>query len=449
MADTIQVVLWALGQKCPLRQGDNWEEPAITMKTLAHCRMYSRLRKHKRGGPGVLGDVCVTSTTLALPGDKNSRFVYPSTGFLSSSQFSSVGGLQSLRRLCGDCPANGDVDGIAGCAGSFHQALYSKELQEQLDRLIDRLGLASKLDSVFPQTPLHWFRFWIHSPIAPEGAQLLHQLLEAVYEEDEAELRSSGRSDYGQLADLKSFLDSIDRSMKFNIPLHVSLTPPGHTDFGWYTIFSHCPQCKAAAPVERWKRKYRDDDIECAICGAKYSPAKTHSAKRDDWDLKELRAILGQAEFEAFAARYLVAQGAPESAAAQIVQKHEEQERAQKAKCALKAAESHLHQQFVEQVIYSGLKNLSPANEDEPAWLFSPEDIEEIFRRCEAEGGKVLYISHVSESGEHDEFRRVSWPTAAKKAFQNLRDQGCNEKFSVTLQFPKESVELWKQQMPD
>src|SRR5437868_7813473 len=165
MADTIQVVLWALGQNCPLRQGDDWEKPGRAIKTLADCRTYSRLRKRDGSAFGVFGDVCVTSTTSALPGDKNCRFDYPCSGFVLSSQFASVGGLPSLHRLCGDCPANGDVGGIAGCIGSFHQALYSEGLQEQLDRLIDRLGLAAKLVSTLPHTRLHSLRLWIHSPI--------------------------------------------------------------------------------------------------------------------------------------------------------------------------------------------------------------------------------------------------------------------------------------------
>lgn len=445
MADTIQVVLWTLGQRCPLKQGDDWENPVTAIKILADCRTYSRLRKREGRGFGVFGDVCVTSVTSALPGDKNSRYDYPASGFVLSSQFSSVGGLPSLRRLCGDCPANGDEGGLAGCVDSFHQALYSEELQEQLDRLIDRLGLAPKLDAIFPKTSLQWFRFWIHSPIPTEGAALLQQLLEAVYEEDDQTYRSSGRPDYGQQADLDAFVKALGRSISSNIPLHVSLSPPGHTDFGWYTIFSHCPRCKAAAPVERWKRKYRDEEVECAICGAKYSPAKTHSAKRDNWELKELRDVLGQAEFETFAASCLVTQGASESEAAQIVQKHEAGERTRREKWALETEASRRHQRFVEKMIYHGLNNLSPQHDDEPAWLFSPEETEEIFRRCENHGGKVLYISHVSESGEHDEYLQVSWPTSAHKALQKLREKGCNEKFSVTVKIPKEVVEQWKE----
>lgn len=446
MADTIQVVLWALGQQCPLRQGDDWELPGTAIKTLSDCRTYSRLCGREGRGFGVFGDVCVTSVTSALPGDKNSRYDYPSSGFVLSSQFSSIGGLPSLHRLCGDCPANGDAGGIVGCVGSFHQALYSKELQEQLDRLIDRLGLASKLDAIFPRTGLHWFRFWIHSPIPAEGVPLLQQLMEAVYEEDEQSYQSSGRSDYGQQADMNGFIRGLERSLASSLPMHVSLTPPGHTDLGWYTIFSHCPCCKAAAPVERWKRKYRDEDIQCAICAARYSPAKTHSATRDNWNLNELRDVMGQPEFETFAAHCLISQGASEVEAIQIVQKHEEWERARKEKWARETEASRQHEQYVEQVIYQGLKNVSGREGDEQGWLFSMADAEEVIRRCEHHGGKVLYISHVSESGELDEFVRVAWPTSVKKVLQQLRDKGCDEKFSVTVKIPRDVVERWKKQ---
>ena len=57
MADTIQVVLWALGQKCPLRQGADWENPATAIETLSDCRTYSRLRKREGRGFGIFARV--------------------------------------------------------------------------------------------------------------------------------------------------------------------------------------------------------------------------------------------------------------------------------------------------------------------------------------------------------------------------------------------------------
>ena len=449
MADTIQVVLWALGQKCPLRQGDGWENPLTAIRTLAYCRAYSRLRNREgRSAYGVFGDVCITSVMSARPGDKTSPYRYPYDGFVLSSQFSSVGGLPSLHRLCSDCPANGDP-GVAGCVGSFHQALYSPELQEQLDRLIDRLGLASKLDSIFPQTRLHWFRFWIRSPIPDGGAALLHQLLEAVYEEDAQAYQVSGGSDRGQQPDLNAFVKGLERSMTSNIPMHINLAAPGHTDFGWYTTFPHCPSCKAEAPVQRWKRKYRDEEIACDMCGANFSPAKTYSAEHDDRESKDLRDVLGQAEFEKLATTHLMAQGASEAEAGQIVQECEEHERVRRAKLARGRELSRRHELFVEKVIYDGLKNLSHGDGHDPEWLFSPEDTEEIFRRCEAQGGKVLYVSHVSESGEHDDFLRVSWPASAKDVLQHFHDQCRVEKFSVTIKIPEAIVECWHQKARD
>ncbi len=130
------------------------------------------------------------------------------------------------------------------------------------------------------------------------------------------------------------------------------------------------------------------------------------------------------------------------------MQKNEERERACKEKWARETGASRRHQQFVEQVIYQELTNLSTKNEDE-RWLFFPQEAEEIIRRCEELGGKVFCISHFSESGEHDEILDVSPPTPAKQAPQELRDKGCNEKFSVTVRIPPEVVERRKQQRPD
>jgi transposase-like protein len=450
MADTIQGVMWALGQKCRLRQGDDWEKPATAIKTLSDCQTYSRLRKRDGRAFGVFGDVCVTSVTPALPGDEISRYDYPQGGFVLAAQFAAAGGLPALHQLCGECPANDNEDGIAGCAGFFYLSLCSEELQKQLDRLIADLRLASKLNSLFPQTKLHWFRFWIQSPLPPDGVPLLQQLFAAVYDEEKqerAKQRSQSTQSYRCVdphSDLNDFVKALERSRSANIPIHVNVTPPGHTDLGWHTIFSHCPRCKAEAPVKRWQRKYRTEEIECAICGASYSPAKTHSSKRDKWDRRELRDILGQAEFENLAVRCLIVQGASDSEAAEIVRKHEERECARREEGAQRIAEAERHDRFVESVIYHGLKNLNTEKEGESGWLCSAADTEQVLRRCKQHGGKVRFISHVSESGERDEFLGVSWFTPAEKAFRKLRQKGCDEKFSIFLTIPKEVVDCWK-----
>ena len=323
MADMIQCVIWALGQHCPLRQGPDWQDPGKAAVTLAKYRTYSSLRNRKTRGFGVYGDVCVTSVTPALGTETKRVYYLPCSGFLLSAVFSAAGGLASLHELCGKCPANLDAGGIAGCRGAFHQALYSKELQAQLDRLIDRLGLASTLDSVFPSTKLHSFRFWIQSPLPTEGAPALLRLFQAIYEEDQIGRKPSAEPVYSQQGDLKIFLNSLQCAINRNLPLHVHLAPPGHTDFGYWTTFSHCPRCKAEAPVKRW-RKTSDEEISCPMCGVKYFPAKTSSEKRFDEDSDSVRDQLSRDEFEKLAIRCLLAQGAAsEAEAAQIVKQHE------------------------------------------------------------------------------------------------------------------------------
>ena len=59
----------------------------------------------------------------------------------------------------------------------------------------------------------------------------------------------------------------------------------------------------------------------------------------------ELRDVLGQKEFEKFAAHCLVSQGASEAEASQIVQKHEEGERARKDQWARETEASRRHEQ--------------------------------------------------------------------------------------------------------
>jgi hypothetical protein len=102
----------------------------------------------------------------------------------------------------------------------------------------------------------------------------------------------------------------------------------------------------------------------------------------------------------------------------------------------------------VERVLYRELKNLSPGDNDYPGWLFSLGNTREIIRRCEEYGGKVLYISHVSESGDRDEFLQVSESTTPGEALENLRAMGCNEKFSLTVKIPAGVVEQWKGESP-
>jgi formylglycine-generating enzyme required for sulfatase activity len=112
--------------------------------------------------------------------------------------------------------------------------------------------------------------------------------------------------------DLRQFQAALRAAIDWELPLHVEMAPPGHTDLGWYTIFPHCPRCKAGAPVARWQESYPDELIECPVCGQRYSPAKTHKAERMDesaWDANLLEKVLGPGNTDAFRRRFLAHQG--------------------------------------------------------------------------------------------------------------------------------------------
>jgi hypothetical protein len=85
----------------------------------------------------------------------------------------------------------------------------------------------------------------------------------------------------------------------------------------------HCPFCKAPGQLKRWQRKYPTELHTCRVCGTRFSPAETATSRRDEWNRKDLREILGDEAFRRFARDYLVARGETVEAAKGIVEETE------------------------------------------------------------------------------------------------------------------------------
>ncbi|HEU5118490.1 MAG TPA: hypothetical protein VFT74_17910, partial [Isosphaeraceae bacterium] len=111
--------------------------------------------------------------------------------------------------------------------------------------------------------------------------------------------------------DIRHFLRSLEAAIRWELPVHVSLAPLGHTDFGWTTIFPHCPRCKATAPVGRWKETYPTDPHECRVCGHVFIPNENHSSVYEEGnpDADRLETPLGKAEYEQFIRAFLLHRG--------------------------------------------------------------------------------------------------------------------------------------------
>lgn len=137
-------------------------------------------------------------------------------------------------------------------------------------------------------------------------AEFLQELLDTACDHDDP-----------QDKDVRHFLKALEAAVQWELPVHVSLAPLGHTDFGMYTVFPHCPRCKANAPVGRWKESYTKEPHECRVCGHTFNPDEHHSSERDgfDWEADRLEKQLGEAGYEPFVRAFLIHRGcSPEQA---------------------------------------------------------------------------------------------------------------------------------------
>lgn len=336
MSDTLQVVSWALEQSCKLRSRESKNDPDRAVQAVHQARLYSDCLPESTSRTGIIGDILTLGYTSArVPDRMKGRAVhYPVSGFKLSDSFCNVGGTIGLSAMCGACPANTLGARPAGCAGLLFQQPDSRQTQAQLEGIIARLGFENEVREVFlPTTPI-WYGLWIRSPLSSRAVQLLRAILRAMHDENSVsqdEAQEIGIRDH--LYEVSSFIHAMELAEERELPIHVSLAPPGHVDLGWHTIFPHCPICKAAARLPRWRRKPPMRRYGCEVCGGEFPPAETASMTRMGELLPDLRKVLGEM-FPVFAKAYLVAGGLEDSDADEVVMLTEAWERERRKKFA-------------------------------------------------------------------------------------------------------------------
>jgi hypothetical protein len=467
MADTIQIVRWAIRQGCRLRADDAVVEPSAALSAVGAAQTYAGYLGATSDGFGVFGDVCVTGYTFAKgPKDrKGNSYRYPSDGFVISETFKDLGGVDGLGAMCRQCPANGTHDRPAGCAGTLYQRPFSDETQEQLERIIDRLGLSAEFAEVFPQTTPIWYGLWARSPVSRPAMRLLRLIIAAIYEEDAAAPEEMSRT---HLPELAAFVRAVRVAEERGLELRVSMAPPGHTDLGWYTVFPHCPFCKAEARLERWRRSYPTQLYVCEVCGTAYPPSEMASSTRDRYDRRELSEILGT-RFRAFAKIYLQSFGATPAEADRIIDAQEAWERERKASIERDRLEARRQERYVRSVLYAGLhpsyddddeandveKPAEPGkgdagdddnNKQTGFALFDAAEFAELLRRCHERGVKVTLMFHRSTSEDLDRwtFRAILKPLDVLAKWQS---EGCGEKFGAGMQVPKAILDAFDERL--
>lgn len=308
MADTRQIVNWSIERKCAFRKGVNWFLPNETFKQLADLQTIARAYDDNQ----VVDGICVTSWTM---GQDNSQKHYdiPYDGFCIEDQISKFGGMEAVHKTCRECEANADNKlntKIAGCFGSLDVWPDSEELNEQLWDIIERDHLENRLRAAFSATNPLWYGFWIESPLRRIQSEFLYDLIGAACDYDDPEDN-----------EVVHFLNALKVAINWELPVHVSLAPLGHVDMGWYTVFPHCPRCKANAPVGRWKEEFPDEPYKCKVCDHIFNPNEHHSMEKYEhaWESTSLEQQLGETRYEEFTKQFLLHQGCTEQQAEEVI----------------------------------------------------------------------------------------------------------------------------------
>jgi Zn ribbon nucleic-acid-binding protein len=174
-------------------------------------------------------------------------------------------------------------------------------LDEALWRVLRNHELEHAFFAIFPQTTPLWYGIWINSPLQKNHVELLQEVLGLAF----ADLQPSQDKDH--------FLAALKAAAQWNLPLHVSMFPPGHVDFGWHTVFPHCPRCKAETSLDRWQENYSKDTYNCKTCGHVFIPNDHHKCEPDDadFDADSLEVQMGTKEYWEFVREFLLYRGRP------------------------------------------------------------------------------------------------------------------------------------------
>jgi hypothetical protein len=466
MADTQQIVFWTLAQRCLLRASEeSVVDPFAAGQNVASATAYSRGLRARNHGFGVVGDVCVTSLTFAsrLRDPKDGQEIwYPSSGFVVSSEFERFGGTEALFEMCRECPANLRPGEIAECVDFVYRRPDSPKTEAQLRGIISRLGLQSDVEVCFPKTTPLWYGLWANSPVPRNAMPVLKTLLSQMLMEDQRDMEADGRVSGDRLEQLSSLIAAIDRAETRDLQLHVAMHPLGHADLGDYTVFPHCPFCKANAQLPRWERQYPTQLHTCRVCGTRFSPAETSTVERMESDGPELREILGDEGFRRFARDYLVAYGKTSDAAKRIVEETEAEEIRRQEKRRRNEELEQRRDQFLEEHVFAGLDCMpAPPGEcreeeeesrdstDSTRW-FDADNMAEVLRRCARMGIEVTTMLHESSDGRNDRFERgelveplelfgkFEWRGLKDplELLEKWRSEGCDELFYADCQVP-------------
>ncbi len=389
-------------------------------------------------GTGVFEDVCVIGTgTIA-----GSRAAFPCSGFVISKTFAAAGGWEGVENVCRNCPANAAAPEPAGCFGTIRIDPDDPEIEARLRTILRRLGIAAEVASNFLVAKPLWYGLWAKSPLSVEAAGLLGRIMVA-FQTDPAADPSNER----ETSDVRLFVRATERA-KAGVALHVSLLPPGHVDFGWRTIFPHCPVCKAEADLPRWSGKPPIEPYTCKVCGRMFIPSGTACSIREQFDLADLKQQMGATHYFRFARAYLMRNGTSGAAADAEVKLWRDHDVAAARRAELGKQRDRKRARYTAELLFRGLH---PTYENGDAAAvrearFSAAEFAELLVRCQKQDVHVFVLNHWSADPakvRRESVMRGTHPGDPIPLFNRWRAEGLNESFSAALGIPDWVVDGW------
>jgi hypothetical protein len=147
------------------------------------------------------------------------------------------------------------------CGKKSHKAVIAETIEQE--------GWSEQVTRIFPACSSLWHSFWMDSPLSLEQITFLLRLFALIADKKDCTATS-----------LTEFIRGLREADERRQVVYVDLSPPGHVDMGWTTVFPHCPRCKAEAPLPRWQHSYSTEPIICPVCRTHYRPAETYSCER-------------------------------------------------------------------------------------------------------------------------------------------------------------------------
>lgn len=229
--NTPAFLLWAIEYSCPVRGFQNGSDPDHTERQLRAAMALSAARREGR----IFEGYCVD----------------PPLGFRIEEALAIYGGLETVERTCGTCPANAvrqiRTGELAGCMRMLVLPENKGDFYRRVDEAVERAGLAEECSRLFPNTQPRWQGFWVSSALSHEQVSLLANVMSAIEVED-----CFGE----QVTELHAGL-CVARDNR--LAFHAILYPRGSVERNWWRLVPHCPRCKAD-----WKASGRG---RCNVCG--------------------------------------------------------------------------------------------------------------------------------------------------------------------------------------